>query len=162
MGSGCSVGIQFQLCSRNTLWRSAVQHIQHSACSLQYNIVRLKICREGRSPFLLELPIPCFTLLGGAVAACLLSLPWEMICAGVLAGGGLSVQADVASLPLGRHLLHLGGRLAVLIKNYNLHENDKAKREETDRVCPKPDPFCLSTLDLNSSGKPGSTVHGQY
>lgn len=48
----------------------------------------------------------------------------------------------------------------MLIKNYNLHENDTAKREETDRVCPQPNPFCLSTFYLNSSGNPGSTVQG--
>lgn len=46
----------------------------------------------------------------------------------------------------------------MLIKNCNLHENDREKREETDRVCPQPNPFCLSTFDLNSSRKPGLTV----
>lgn len=55
-------------------------------------------------------------------------------------------------------LLHLGGRLAMLIKNYNLHENDKGKREETDRVCPQPNPFCLSTFDLNFSRN--TELHG--
>lgn len=49
-------------------------------------------------------------------------------------------------------------RPTVLIKNCNLHENDREKREETDRVCPQPNPFCLSTFDLNSSRKPGLTV----
>ena len=74
---------------------------------------------------------------------------------GVLAG-------RVAPLADTRGLLHLGGRPAMLIKNYNLHENDKAKREETDRVCPQPNPFCLSTFDLNSSRNTGSAVRGQY
>lgn len=36
------------------------------------------------------------------------------------------------------------------------------KCEETDRVCPQPNPFCLSTFDLNSSRNTGSTVLGQY
>lgn len=48
----------------------------------------------------------------------------------------------------------------MLIKNYDLHENDKAKREETDRVCPQPNPFCLSTFDLNSCRNTGSAVQG--
>ena len=74
----------------------------------------------------------------------------------------LSVQTDVAPLPFSPCLVHLGGRLAMLIKNYNLHENDKEKREETDRVCPQPNPFCLSTFDLNSSRNTGSTLLGQY
>lgn len=72
----------------------------------------------------------------------------------------LSVQTDVVPLPFSPCLVHLGGRLAMLIKNYNLHENDKEKREETDRVCPQPNPFCLSTFDLNSSRNTGSTVLG--
>lgn len=48
----------------------------------------------------------------------------------------------------------------MLIKNYDLHENDKAKREETDRVCPQPNPFCLSTFDLNSCRNTGCAVQG--
>lgn len=76
--------------------------------------------------------------------------------------GWLSVKTEVASLPFSLRLLHLGGRRAMLIKNYNLHENDKAKREETDRVCPQPNPFCLSTFDLNSSRNMGSAALGRY
>ena len=74
---------------------------------------------------------------------------------GVFAGW-VALRADT------RGPLHLGRRLAMLIKNYNLHENDKAKREETDRVCPQPNPFCLSTFDLNSPRNTGSAVRGQY
>lgn len=75
--------------------------------------------------------------------------------AGILAGR-VTVRADP------RGLLHLVGRPAMLIKSYNLHENDKAKCEETDRVCPQPNPFCLSTFDLNSSRNTGSAARGQY
>lgn len=48
----------------------------------------------------------------------------------------------------------------MLMKNYNLHENDKAEREETERACPQPNPFCLSTFDFNSSRNTRSTVQG--
>lgn len=105
-----------------------------------------KACSEGR--FELHVPAGC----------CHVGPAWDVICAGAL--------ADAGSLCRPQPRCHLasasapGGRLALLIKNYNLHENDKAKREETDRVCPQPNPFCLSTFDLNSSGNTSSTVQG--
>lgn len=85
-----------------------------------------------------------------------------MTFAGVLAHRWLPAQAAAAPLPFSLAPLAPGGRLAMLIKNYNLHENDKAKHEETDRVCPQPNPFCLSTFYLNSSRNTGSAVLGQY
>lgn len=77
---------------------------------------------------------------------------WEARGTGVLASAG-SLCRQMRPQP-GCHLAGASctwRRLARLIKNCNLHENDKADCEETERVCPQPNPFCLSTFDLNSS-----------
>ena len=95
----------------------------------------------------------------------LLCFQWPVGSAPLPALGGDRTGVLTARVALRadtRGPLHLGGRPAMLIKNYNLHENDKANREETDRVCPQPNPFCLSTFDLNSSRNTGSAARGQY
>lgn len=73
---------------------------------------------EGRSFFSLNfaLPLLCFQRPVGSAA--LPALGGDR--AGILAGR-VTVRADPRGLP------HLGGRPAMLIKSYNLHENDKAK-----------------------------------
>lgn len=74
-------------------------------------------------------------------------------------GGDRTGVLAVVALRADLHgLLHLGRKAGHANKELQFTWMTKMKREETDRVCPQPNPFCLSTFDLNSSRNTGSAA----